>query len=104
MQVFRINNDGTTTEVQSEGQVKDILKKIDKEEYEILMADKRYEAINAILPQVCTRSLQTLERNPERGKDDLPLREGPPWGIDRVPKHSPFSACRRYKIGTDGAH
>jgi ferrous iron transport protein B len=37
-----------------ESQIKKILDSIDKEEYEAAMADKRYEAINSILPQVCT--------------------------------------------------
>ncbi len=39
MQVFRINNDGTTTEVQSDGQVKDVLK--DDECYVIIADDVR---------------------------------------------------------------
>jgi ferrous iron transport protein B len=37
-------------------QVKKMLDKIEKEEYELIMADKRYEAISAVLPQVCTIS------------------------------------------------
>ncbi|MBN2065747.1 MAG: ferrous iron transport protein B [Candidatus Thermoplasmatota archaeon] len=37
-----------------EQSVKKILDTVNKEEYEAAMADKRYEAINSILPQVCT--------------------------------------------------
>ena len=40
------------------GQVTKLLKTIDFEEYETTMADKRYEAINAVLPQVCTICLE----------------------------------------------
>ncbi len=36
-------------------QIKELLSTIDQEEYEVTMADKRYEAIKAVLPQVCTR-------------------------------------------------
>ncbi len=38
-----------------ERQVRRFLKKVDQVEIEAVMADKRYEAINAVLPQVCTR-------------------------------------------------
>lgn len=43
-----------------EGQVNKLLGTIDKEEYEAHMADKRYEAINAVLPQVCVRRVERM--------------------------------------------
>ena len=45
---------------QVEKDVKKLLKKIDFEEYETTMADKRYEAISAVLPQVSTRHVEKL--------------------------------------------
>ncbi len=41
-------------------QIKKILNSIDNDEYEAIMADKRYETINAVLPQVCTRYVEKL--------------------------------------------
>jgi ferrous iron transport protein B len=49
-----------TKNTKVEKKVKKFLKKIDFEEYETSMADKRYEAISAVLPQVCTRHVEKL--------------------------------------------
>jgi ferrous iron transport protein B len=43
-----------------ESQVKTVLDSINREEFEATMADKRYEAINAVLPQVCTRCVERM--------------------------------------------
>jgi ferrous iron transport protein B len=42
------------------GHVKKILSSIDQDEYEVIMVDKRYEAIKAVLPQVCTRCTEEM--------------------------------------------
>ncbi len=41
-------------------QINNVLSTIKKEEYEAAMADKRYETINTVLPQVCVRSFKEL--------------------------------------------
>ncbi|NPE29172.1 ferrous iron transport protein B [Methanococcoides sp. SA1] len=41
-------------------EVKSLLSTVDQEEYEATMADKRYESINAILPQVCKKCVKEL--------------------------------------------
>ncbi len=51
----KINDDPYNPDNPITVQIKRVLKKIDLEEYEITMVDKRYEAIKAVLPQVCTR-------------------------------------------------
>ncbi len=45
---------------QVEDRIKKILDKMDKEKYETAMVDKRYEAINAVLPQVCSRCVEKV--------------------------------------------
>ncbi|MBN1133497.1 MAG: ferrous iron transport protein B [Methanosarcinaceae archaeon] len=42
------------------GQVKKLLETADLEDYEAVMADKRYDSINAMLPQMCLRCVKKL--------------------------------------------
>jgi len=44
-------------------EVGEILKGVNTEEYEAEIADKRYEVVNAVLPQVCTRCVQRFTKS-----------------------------------------